>query len=500
MCWERAALGVGCLGLLVLGFPNYARAQAPRPAPRPAAAPAPAPVPPAPAPASPTPAPVPPALAAAAPVPAPAATTRPDGAGGTSPAPPTPGDAGNAGWNGEHFFLRSTDGQFQLSPIGYLNVNYTAYAAGDGTQPDNFAIKRARFGFQGAYGKRVDFLLTSDVVSTGVSVRDAYVQVKPLPELQMRVGQFKEPFSQEVAIIDTNVGFFDRSLLSALYPSATGSFRSPGAMVFGSIGNGSLEYWLGAFDGRGILAPPSSNWPELVGRLRISPLRWTRNPAVTHLSFGGSGTYTREALISKDQSFSGLLNDAAYTFFPSFPINGPVYRFGGQFLWLFGPVGIRGEYAELHEARDSVGPGSVGGGGYETFPTIVGRGAYGQLSCFLTGESDDENDPPKVRHPVVGPSTPGGDGSRGIGAIQLAGRFSWLSATAPGATFGTFTPTSIPTFKNNTDQITVGVHWYLNYWVIYKVDLDIDQLRQPSVEGFLPQNYFVVVQQVQIRF
>src|SRR6202021_264568 len=45
----------------------------------------------------------------------------------------------NAGWNGEHFFLRSTDGQFQLNPIGYLNANYTVYG-NDGEPPDGFAI------------------------------------------------------------------------------------------------------------------------------------------------------------------------------------------------------------------------------------------------------------------------------------------------------------------------------------------------------------------------
>jgi hypothetical protein len=100
----------------------------------------------------------------------------------------------------------------------------------------------------------------------------------------------------------------------------------------------------------------------------------------------------------------------------------------------------------------------------------------------------------------VGPATPGTDGGHGPGAIQLAARFSWLYGSAPGANFMTFAPTSVPSYLNNTDQITVGVNWYLNYWMIYKVDLDIDQLRQPSVQGILPQNYYVVIQQVQFRF
>ncbi len=30
-----------------------------------------------------------------------------------------------AGWNGEHFFLKSSDGNFTLMPVGYLNGQYT---------------------------------------------------------------------------------------------------------------------------------------------------------------------------------------------------------------------------------------------------------------------------------------------------------------------------------------------------------------------------------------
>jgi len=54
----------------------------------------------------------------------------------------------NAGWNGEHFFIKSNDGQFQLQPYGYVQTDYRSYI-GDGTPPDTFAVRRGRFGFQG---------------------------------------------------------------------------------------------------------------------------------------------------------------------------------------------------------------------------------------------------------------------------------------------------------------------------------------------------------------
>jgi hypothetical protein len=406
------------------------------------------------------------------------------------PAEPT------AGWNGNHFFLRSTDGQFQLSPVGYVWANYAVYSGG-GAPPNGFAIKRARFGFQGSYGKNVEYVMIADAAATGSVLRDAYVKFKAAPELQIQAGQFVEPFAQEVAgTSDPNIEFFDRSITSALYPSATSSYRSPGAMVFGDV-HGVLQYWVGAFNGRGIGNPSASNWPEVISRVRVWPLRWAEAPALRRLALGGSVGYARAVAISQDQSFSGALNDAAYTFFPTFAINGPVQRYGADAMWLSGPLGVRAEYVELHQARDGIGGGALMAGGFENLPAVFAQGAYAQLTYLLTGETEEDNAAPKVRHPVFGPA---GEGVDGAGAWQIAARVGWLHARAPGATFGTFTPTAVPTYEDSTDQLTLGLNWYLNDWTVFKLDLNVDQLQQPSVQGMLPQNYYVVIQQLSLRF
>jgi len=44
------------------------------------------------------------------------------------------------------------------------------------------------------------------------------------------------------------------------------------------------------------------------------------------------------------------------------------------------------------------------------------------------------------------------------------------------------------------------VNWYPNYWVKYVLNVGVDKLKEPSVIGQEPQNYFVVLQRLQFRF
>jgi hypothetical protein len=130
-----------------------------------------------------------------------------------------------AGWNGEHFFIRSADGQFSISPYGYVDTDYRAYK-GDGAPADTFVLRRARFGFQGNYGSHFDFaLLTDAAATTGSVVRDVYLNVRIRPEFQFQAGQFKVPFAQEAGTGATNLDFVERGFQSMLYPVS--SFRVP---------------------------------------------------------------------------------------------------------------------------------------------------------------------------------------------------------------------------------------------------------------------------------
>jgi len=405
--------------------------------------------------------------------------------------PPTPPkkDSGpplTAGWNGEHFFIRSADGQFNLNPYGYVDIDHRAYK-GDGAPADTFLIRRARFGFQGNYGSHFDFALLTDANATsGAIVRDVYLNVRIIPEFQFQAGQFKEPFGYERGTGATNLDFTERGLQSLLYPCPGTAYRCPGITLHGDIDGGTVQWWAGAFNGRNGVTANVTNEPEFVGRLRFYPFRKSKNNRLKEFAFGGSASHSRSRGLSGDTSFSGLLPDQTYTFFPSLRINGPIERYGGDFTYITGPFAARGEYVQMQEQRYGVGSEQVGGLGFLTLPGIGAKGWNGTVTYLLTGEKRPENGTPRVKHPLFGPDTPGG-GGRGLGAWEIGVRYSGIQANAPAANFLNFyTPGFVPQYNYHTDEITFGVNWYLNYWIKYKFNVNIDQLHQPSVTGQLP--------------
>ena len=405
-----------------------------------------------------------------------------------------------AGWNGEHFFIRSADGQFSISPYGYVNTDYRAYS-GDGAPADTFLLRNARFGFQGNYGSHFDFALLIDAAATsGSVVRDVYLNVRIKPEFQFQAGQFKAPFAQETGIGDTNLDFIERGFQSMLYPSAASAYRSPGVAFHGDIDGGVMQYWVGAFNGKGYAIANTTNQPEVIGRLRFYPWRKSKDGWLKQLAFGGSFDRARSRGLSGDQSFSALLPDGSYTFFPQFAINGPIQRYNGEFTYIKGSLGIRGEYDQLNMSRNNVGSEQAGGLGFLSLPSIIAKAWDIGATYLLTGEKRPENGTPRVNRPLFGPDTPG-SGGRGWGAWEIAVRATGIHANEPGVNLlNYYTPGYVPTFNYHTNEYTVGLNWYPNYWTKYQLNFNIDQLKDPSVTGATPQNYFVVEQRLQFRF
>jgi len=376
-----------------------------------------------------------------------------------------------AGWDQNHAFIRSTDGRFETQISGYGQLDYRGY--GSGNHPANtFLVRRARLSAEGRLARYFDFKVEGDFAdTTSTLLRDFYVNVHRIDELQLRFGQFKEPFSQEELRSDIYQDFVERSLVNNLAPS-----RSPGLMASGVIDKGVFEYQIGSFNGKGLLAANNNNTPESVARLRFAPWKngggfWGKG-----LAFGGAYAQGRSF---GGTSVRGLTESRSFTYFTPDTVNGKITRANGELTWTLGPATIRAEYDQTNQARDNLGTQG------RNLPGVVAKGYMAQATYLLTGESKPDAGPVTPTHNLFGDETT----KTGWGAWELKFRFADLQI-ADG------------TAKSNRAQtMYFGPNWYLNRYVKYLLDLGFerynDRLRSPNPSD---RNYFVILSRIQVVF
>lgn len=376
-----------------------------------------------------------------------------------------------AGWNGQHFFVRSPDGNFEVEPIGYLQLDYRGYS-GDSTPTDTFALRRGRFGFQGKLFQYYQFTVLADFADRNSTLlREGSLNVNYVPWLQAKFGQFKEPFSQEELLSATNIDFVERSLVLNYIPA-----YSPGVMVHGSVAKGTFEYQLGVFNGKSFLNLADTSTPEGVARVRVYPWKTGKRGALKGLAFGGAFSDGRTALA---KSFTGLIPTRTFTFFPSVDVRGEVLRANAEFTWTAGPAALRAEYVQTNQAREGLGPGG------SNLPGVVSKAYYISGTYLLTGEKRPENGQPAPKREFLS----GDKRPPGRGAWEL--KFRYSDATMDDTIR-----------RGHTDQFSTGFNWYPNAYVRYLFDFNVERLRDPVAAPVAldPQTFFSILTRIQFKF
>ena len=401
-----------------------------------------------------------------------------------------PGAGLLAGWNGDHFFVSNSDGSFKLEPYGYLqldNRNYIGTPAG--APPNTFVFRRARFGFQANMGKHYQFVMLGEFADfpNTRDIRDFYLNVNIRPEVQFRVGQYKEPFSQDELQSVLYNDFVEKALVNVLAPTF-----NPGLMVHGAFMDGRVQYQLGAFNGKGILNRNDTSTPETVFRLRFYPFKESDNEWLKGLAIGGAGarghalsavfggTVSPAPAPGAGRSFSGALATGTFTFFNNDAINGGVTRANGEMTWVKGPWAVRAEYVQTNENRTLLGPGGTNA------PGVVAKGYYASATYLLTGEDHPENGPVVPSRPFLEKE------GWGLGAWELKFRYNNLQMEDG--------PQGTAANRNRVDQIQTGINWYPSKFVRYMLDFNVERLKNPIGALTAPQTFVSVLQRVQLRF
>jgi phosphate-selective porin len=236
---------------------------------------------------------------------------------------PAVAPAANPSW----LMLQSTEKPAAAYPHlklwGLINAVYEDV---DGVAPPtrNFSLRRAYLGMRGALDPDIDYFLLADF-GTGVAGRDppllldASITFKHLPYLKVRLGQFKIPFGLEglEAHFAPPLINFTRAAVQLLaftaplhHPplerrASNSAFRDIGVQLFDEIalGESSLVWALGAFNGAGINRADDNAAKDAVARIEwaaggwragASGLRGDATPAETRKTrWGADVTYHR---------------------------------------------------------------------------------------------------------------------------------------------------------------------------------------------------------------
>ncbi len=288
------------------------------------------------------------------------------------------------------FFLQSPDGKYKLNLTGYAQTQLRLFQANT-SQDDQFMIRRARISLTGYYGKdwqgRVegDFSTPSD----GKFLKYAYLNCSYLQDAQVRVGQFKAPFSREYLTSSADIDTIERAMITdsgGLVPK-----YDIGAMVWGpQVFDGLLWYGVGVFNGNGANNSDTNDDKDAIGRVVLSPFVPTNVSFMKGLQFGGSMEYGIE---TPKQTFQPKL-PTDWAFFRSVNYQGARNRYGADAAYTYGPFKLQGEwiYQKLERHKQvRVDPTTnqivSSGGELINAPDLNSWGWYALGTYFLWGDA-----------------------------------------------------------------------------------------------------------------
>ena len=378
-----------------------------------------------------------------------------------------------AGVESSRPFLRSRDDAFRLNIGGRLMTDY--HATEDGARlltgaelADRFLVRRARLELDGNIFRWIGFALSGEFTE-GVSLKDAYLDFRLLPGLEVRSGQFKVPFSREELISSRFIDFVERSLVNELAPS-----RDAGIVLQGSVLDRAVSYAIGVFNGTGEDTADNNSEKEVAGRLVLAPFRPGGNYFLKGLEIAGNFTWGDNDGSTSSQGRTNARTGNRFRFFAPHSTRGERTRWGGDLAWAIGPASVSFEYARQIDERKKVGLGGA------DLDEVTATAWHVYATFLLTGEDKALGGPITPKRPFSPIA-----GRFGPGAWELAVRYAELDFKSDSpldffdGNIGNGITGGGTTAENGARALTAGVNWYMNRqtrvmfnWTQYWYDKD----------------------------
>jgi phosphate-selective porin OprO/OprP len=364
-------------------------------------------------------------------------------------------------------YFRSADGDFQLMLGGRLHVDFDAAQPGAQTLTgailgDRFLVRRARLELAGIFFRWIDMRLDVEFTEP-ISIKNAYLNFRFLPEVSVKGGQFKVPFSLDQLRTANFIDFVERSVVDELAPG-----YDIGLALNGILFKGIVGYEVGVFNGVPEDTGEIDDAKDIAGRVVVAPFRPGGNYWIKGLQIGANFTWGDEDHILSAQGRTSARTSNRFVYFAAQPTNGARTRVGADLAWLVGPASFKFEWDQQTNDRNGceiitgTGSGATCAGGGD-LDALTARGFYATVTYVVTGEDSVLNGPVVPRRPFSPIA-----GRFGPGAWELALRYAQLKfASDDPVDFFDGNPTNgVPgggvTAENGVEALTAGINWYLN--------------------------------------
>lgn len=348
---------------------------------------------------------------------------------------------------------KTRDGEFDVKIGGRVQVDAAWYDEDEPEMGNGTEIRRARLYIQGKMFNDWGYKLQYDFTGSGRGgIKDAFLSYKGFKHVELKAGNFKDPFMLQEQTSSKYTTFTERSLADAF---------SAGRHI-GVMATTKHQHWTAAAGFFGNAVNTFSNDKDegwgVAGRATYAPV----NEKVRLIHFGVAGNYRDtgegELIRFKQQpethvSGVNIVDTGRISNVENY------LKLGGELALIEGPFSMQSEYIWTTVDRDN---GS----------NLDFSGWYAEAAYFLTGESRHYK---KGKFAGVSPLSV--VGRKGIGAWQIAARYSSIDLNDADISGG------------EAESFTVGLNWFPtstlrfsgNYVRVLDVDGGAHDGKEPSL-------------------
>jgi len=265
-----------------------------------------------------------------------------------------------------------------------------------------FDVRRARLELAVTLSEYYQAKLTAEFANN-VELKDAYINLRYFPAMEIRTGQFIYPFATE----SPTSSKFNEFAESSTIGSAVGSGRDRGLMLHGGSKNYGYTYQFAVMNGAPENTPDNNGGLDLAARFVLNPTEIVEDE--WNVWYGASYSRGKQQALDGDALTLKTESKSGHAFFKAELAEDTPYlrkRIAADVTAVNGPTMLKAEYYSA---------------AYEFSKSVKLQGYYLIASYFLTGEQRAVKNGLFDRQLVNDVYDPAGTGT---GAWELAARYS----------------------------------------------------------------------------